>query len=241
MAQAYEYIGENLAEVENEISAACKVANRERNSVKLIVVSKTCPADLAQAVINFGITDLGENRPQEIIEKMPALSGNFNMHLIGQLQSNKVRKMIGLARYIHSVDRISLLEKIDVIGEELGIATNILVQVNTSLEESKSGCEISEAVKLCELAASKKYAKFRGLMTIGPLSENIGEIEKSFETLAKIGEKVNSFCENGRAELSMGMSGDFPLAIKYGATMIRLGTRIVGARVSKGRPQSPLV
>lgn len=226
----YEYIGSNLKIVENEISAACKKANRERNSVELIVVTKTYPADLAQAVINFGFENLGENRPQEIIEKMPVLSGNFNMHLIGQLQSNKVRKMIGLAKYIHSVDRVSLLEKIDVIGEELGIVTNILVQVNTSGEESKSGCTIEEAIGLCELASTKKYAKFCGLMTIGPLTENIGEIEKSFETLAKIGEKVNNLCENGKCELSMGMSGDFGLAIEYGATMIRVGTKIVGAR-----------
>lgn len=226
----YEYISENLVKLENEISQACEKAKRERNSVKLIAVTKTYPADLAQTVINCGVADIGENRPQEIIEKMPQLSGNFNMHLIGQLQSNKVRKMIGLAKYIHSVDRTSLLEKIDTIGSELEIVTNILVQVNTSGEESKSGCAIEEAIGLCELAAEKKYAKFCGLMTVGPLTENIGEIEKSFETLAKIGEKVNSFCENGKCELSMGMSGDFGLAIQYGATMIRVGTRIFGAR-----------
>jgi len=229
----YGYIGDNLKSVENEISAACKKAGRSRDLVKLIVVTKTYSADLAQAVINLGVENLGENRPQEIIEKMPMLSGNFNMHLIGQLQSNKVRKMIGLAKYIHSVDKISLLEKIDTIGEELGVLTNILVQVNTSGEESKSGCTIDSAVALCELAATKKYAKFCGLMTIGPLTENIGEIEKSFETLAKIGEKVNNLRENGKCELSMGMSGDFGLAIEYGATMIRVGTKIVGARYAR--------
>lgn len=226
----YEYIGKNLAQTESEILAACKKAGRARGLVKLIVVTKTYPADLAQAVINLGITELGENRPQEIIEKFPALSRNFNMHLIGQLQSNKVRKMIGLAKYIHSVDRISLLEKIDTIGDELDITTNILVQVNTSGEESKSGCKVSEALALCEIAAAKKYAKFCGLMTIGPLTENVGEIERSFDTLAEIGEKVSGLCEDKKCELSMGMSGDFALAIEKGATMIRVGTKIVGAR-----------
>ncbi|MCL1946074.1 MAG: YggS family pyridoxal phosphate-dependent enzyme [Chitinivibrionia bacterium] len=226
----YEYIAENLAKLETEISAACKNAERKREDVKLIVVTKTYPTDLAQAAINLGFTEIGENRPQEIVEKMPRLSGNFNMHLIGQLQSNKVRKVIGLAKYIHSIDSEKLLEKIDIVGEETGITTNILVQVNTSGEESKSGCEFGEAIKLCEIASSKKYAKFCGLMTIGPLTDSVLLVEKSFETLAKIGEKANVFCENGKCELSMGMSNDFGLAIKHGATMIRIGTRIFGAR-----------
>lgn len=226
----YEYIAENTIKIEDEILSACKKASRERCSVKLIVVTKTYPADLAQAVINLGYTDLGENRPQEIVEKMPLLSGNFNMHLIGQLQSNKVRKVVGAVKYIHSVDSEKLLEKIDAVGEELGIATNILVQVNTSREESKSGCTIEEAQRLCELAAVKKYAKFCGLMTIGPLTNDISLVEKSFESLAKIGEKIKDFCENKKCELSMGMSADFALAIEYGATMIRIGTKIVGAR-----------
>ena len=226
----YEYIAENSAKIEAEISAACKSAGRERNSVRLIAVSKTYPVDLAQAAINLGLCDLGENRPQEIVEKISLLSGNFNMHLIGQLQSNKVRKVTGLVKYIHSVDSEKLLEKIDAVGEESGITTNILVQVNASGEESKSGCEIGDAMRLCEIAATKKYAKFCGLMTIAPLSDDILPVEKSFETLAKIGEKANALCENGKCELSMGMSGDFVLAIKHGATMIRIGTRIFGAR-----------
>ncbi|MDR0303406.1 MAG: YggS family pyridoxal phosphate-dependent enzyme [Chitinispirillales bacterium] len=226
----FEYLAQNFANVENEIADACKKAKRERSSVRLIVVTKTYPAELAQAVIDLGQTDLGENRPQEMIEKTPQITGDFNMHLIGRLQSNKVRKVIGLAKYIHSVDSVKLLEKIDIIGEESGIATNILVQVNTSCEESKSGCAIDEAYKLCEAAAAKKYANFCGLMTIGPLTDSMGLVEKSFETLAKIGEKANALCENKKCELSMGMSGDFAAAIKYGATMIRIGTRLVGAR-----------
>ena len=226
----YDYLAENSAKVENEILAACHSANRNRDSVKLIVVTKTYPADLAQAVINLGYTDLGENRPQEIVEKMPQLSGNFNMHLIGQLQTNKVRKVVGAVKYIHSADSQKLLEKIDSVGEELGVVTNVLVQVNTSGEESKSGCSIDEAQKLCEFAASRKYARFCGLMTIGPLTDDMFLVEKSFEILRNTGEKVRSLCENKRLELSMGMSGDFALAIKYGATMIRIGTRIVGAR-----------
>jgi pyridoxal phosphate enzyme (YggS family) len=226
----FEYLADNFAKVESEIADACKKANRERLSVRLICVTKTCPVKIVQSVVNLGQIDLGENRPQEMIEKSPQISGDFNMHLIGQLQSNKVRKVIGLAKYVHSVDSIKLLEKINAVGEELGITTNVLVQINTSGEESKSGCSVDEAQKLCEAAAAKKYAKFCGLMTIGPLTDNIGLVEKSFETLAIIGEKANPLCETGKCELSMGMSGDFALAIKHGATMIRVGARLVGAR-----------
>jgi len=225
-----DYISKNLKELDGQIKSACQSAARPYESVKLIAVSKTYPSNLAQAAINSGCSDLGENRVQEIMEKAPSLSGNFNMHLIGQLQSNKVRKVLGLVKYIHSVDRISLLEKIDAVGEELGIVTNILVQVNTSGEESKSGCKVEEALELCEAAANKKYAKFCGLMAVGPLSEDMSLVEKSFETLAAVGEKAQSLCIDGKCELSMGMSGDFALAIKYGATMIRIGTRIFGAR-----------
>lgn len=227
----YEYLADNFANVEKEIVCACQKAGRNRGDIRLIAVTKTHPAELAQAIINLGQTDLGENRPQEIVEKTPLLSGNFTMHLIGQLQSNKVRKVIGSAKYIHSVDSVKLLEKIDAVGEESGIVTNVLVQVNTSGEESKSGCAVEEAQKLCEAAAAKKYAKFRGLMTIGPLTDDVFSIEKSFETLAKIGEKAAGFCENEKCELSMGMSGDFALAIKHGATMLRIGTRLTGARI----------
>jgi pyridoxal phosphate enzyme (YggS family) len=223
-------LDENLAKIEAEIVEACEKTGRERDSVKLIAVCKTYPASLAQVAINSGVKDLGENRVQEIAEKMPLLSGDFNMHLIGQLQSNKVRKVLGLANYIHSVDSVKLLEKIDTIGEESGIVTNILIQVNTSGEETKSGCFVEEAKKICEIAAGKKYAKFCGLMTIGPLSDDISEIERSFETLAKIGENVKALSDDGKFELSMGMSGDFALAINYGATMIRIGTRVFGTR-----------
>jgi len=226
----YEYLADNFANVENEIVCACEKAGRNRGDVRLIAVTKTHPVQLAQAVIDLGQADLGENRPQEIVEKTPQLSGNFTMHLIGQLQSNKVRKVIGLAKYIHSVDSVKLLEKIDVVGEELGISTNILVQVNTSGEESKSGCAVEEAYNLCAASAEKKYTKFCGLMTIGPLTDDVFLIEKSFEALAEIGEKAAKFCENKKCELSMGMSGDFAIAIKHGATMVRIGTRLVGAR-----------
>lgn len=229
----YEYLENNFAEVESEISAACESSGRPRESVKLITVTKTYPAELLQAVLDTGRVDMGENRPQEVVDKVPQLNGEPVMHLIGQLQTNKVRKMVPLVDWIHSVDREKLLNKIEETAAEFKKPINILVQVNTSGEESKSGCTPEEAVALCELAASKEWCRFRGLMTIGPLYGTDEDVRNSFIQLREIGEKVKHLVKGDQVELSMGMSGDFPMAIAEGATMIRVGSRIVGARSYK--------
>jgi len=226
----YTYLRENFEEVEKEISAACEKAERSRDSVQLITVTKTYPTELLQAVIDLGYHALGENRPQEIMDKAPQLAGSPEFHLIGQLQSNKVRKIIPLVSWIHSVDRNSLLEKIDTIAEEFKKPINILIQVNTSGEESKSGCLPEQAVALCEIAAAKKYAQFCGLMTIGPVEGGEEANRASFKMLREIGEKVQHLGKGKRFELSMGMSGDFAQAIAEGSTMIRVGSKIVGPR-----------
>ncbi len=226
----YEHLEKNFTEVESEISAACDKAGRSRESVKLITVTKTYPVDLLQAVYETGRRDMGENRPQEIMEKAPQLADDANIHLIGQLQTNKVRKMVDLVSWIHSVDREKLLNKIESAATEFDKKINILVQVNTSGEESKSGCTPEEAVALCELAASKEYCQFQGLMTIGPLHGTEDDVRNSFIQLREIGEQVKHLVKGEQLELSMGMSGDFPMAIAEGATMIRVGSRIVGAR-----------
>lgn len=229
----YSYLEKNFEEVESEIVTACQQAGRSRDSVQLITVTKTYPAELLQAVINTGHVVLGENRPQEIMEKAPELTGNPQFHLIGQLQSNKVRKVIPLVEWIHSVDRDSLLDKIDTIAEELNKPVKILVQVNTSGEDSKSGCSPEEAVAFCKLAATKRFAQFHGLMTIGPVEGGEEANRKSFTMLREIGEQVKHLVTDGQFELSMGMSGDFAQAISEGATMIRVGSKIVGARSYK--------
>ncbi len=226
----YKYLDENFIAVEREIEGACHRVGRAVEDVKLITVTKTYPQDLLEAVISTGHKDIGENRPQEIIDKVPTLNGSQVVHLIGQLQTNKVRKMVGLADWIHSVDREKLLNKIDDVAEEVGKTVNILVQVNTSGESSKSGCAPEEAIELCKKAASKKWAKFCGLMTIGPLHGDDMDVRESFRLLNKIGKDVEYLVKGDKLELSMGMSGDFPLAIEEGATMIRVGSRIVGKR-----------
>ncbi len=229
----YEHLEKNFAEVESEITVACEQAGRDRDSVKLITVTKTYPVDLLKAVQATGRVDMGENRPQEIMEKVPQLEGESVMHLIGQLQTNKVRKMVPLVDWIHSIDREKLLEKIEQVAEEFEKKINVLVQVNTSGEESKSGCTPAEAVALCDKVAQKKWCQFQGLMTIGPLGGDETAIRNSFIQLREIGEEVKHLVKGDKLELSMGMSGDFPMAIAEGATMIRVGSRIVGARSYK--------
>jgi len=229
----YEYLDANFDTVESEISEACDSVGRDRESVQLITVTKTYPVDLLQAVMKTGRTAMGENRPQEIMEKAPDLDDSAEIHLIGQLQTNKVRKIVPLVKWIHSVDREKLLNKIEAAAEELNTKINILIQVNTSGEESKSGCTPDEAVALCELAAQKKYCQFRGLMTIGPLGGTDDEVRHSFIQLRELGEQVKHLVKGDKVELSMGMSGDFPMAIAEGATMIRVGSRIVGQRSYK--------
>lgn len=226
----YEYLEDNFEKVENEIQQACDSAKRDRESVKLITVTKTYPAELLQAVLDTGRVDMGENRPQEIMEKVPQLSGAPVMHLIGQLQTNKVRKMVPLVDWIHSVDREKLLNKIEDAAAEFERKINILVQVNTSGEESKSGCSPEEAVELCKKAAECDWCQFQGLMTIGPLHGTEEDVRNSFIQLREIGEQIKDIVKGEQVELSMGMSGDFPMAIAEGATMIRVGSRIVGAR-----------
>lgn len=226
----YDYLKPNFEAVEQEIAEACEKAGRSRDSVTLITVTKTYPTELLQAVLDLGYTSMGENRPQEVMEKAPELVGDADMHLIGQLQTNKVRKIIPLVNWIHSIDRVKLLNKVDTIAGELGKRVKILVQVNTSAEQSKSGCTPEDAIALCEAAAQCENIDFCGLMTIGPLGGAKEENRASFQMLAGLGDKVKHLCVDEKCELSMGMSGDFAQAIAEGATMIRVGSRIVGAR-----------
>lgn len=228
---SYEYLDANFKTIEDEITVACENAGRHRDSVQLITVTKTYPVELLQAVIDRGYGVMGENRPQEVVAKVPELTGDYSVHLIGQLQSNKIRKVVPLVDWIHSVDREKTLLKIEEVAKELDKEINICIQVNTSGEESKSGCAPEEAVALCQKAAELEYVQLQGLMTIGPLYGDEDAVRQSFKDLAALGDEVKDLVKGGRVELSMGMSGDFAMAIEEGATMIRVGSKIVGQRV----------
>lgn len=218
-----------LEDIKRRVAEAAIKSGRTPKSVTLITVTKTHPTEVLQEVLDLGAIDIGENRVQEVVSKIPELKGEKTVHLIGHLQSNKVNKIVELVDWIHSADSEKIINRINRRAGELDKKINLLVQVNTSNEESKSGCEPSEARKLCEVAASCENINFKGLMTIGPLGGTEDEVRRSFIKLRELGGLIEDLV-NGTVELSMGMSGDFEMAISEGATMVRVGSSILGHR-----------
>jgi PLP dependent protein len=216
----------NLEDVEQRISRACEKAGRPRDGVRLVAVTKTQPVATVQALVDLGVRDIGENRAAEICEKAPLLRGDFSLHMIGHLQTNKVARVLPHVGWLQSIDRLNLVSRVEFChtGTEKLAA---LVEVNTSGEASKSGCAPEECAALCERVLGSRALRLRGLMTIGPLNATESETRRSFALLRKLGEK----CFGGAPfELSMGMSSDFGLAIEEGATMVRIGTALTGTR-----------
>jgi pyridoxal phosphate enzyme (YggS family) len=166
---------------------------------------------------------------QEIEQKVPLLKGTFEMHLIGHLQTNKVNKVAQLTNWIQSIDSIRLAEKLNTAAEHFQKRINVMVQVNTSHEETKSGCDESECIALATQVAECSHLDFRGLMTIGPLGASEVDTRKSFAVLRNLSERCAQL-SSSKIELSMGMSSDFEWAIAEGATMIRVGTMLLGER-----------
>jgi PLP dependent protein len=217
----------NLEAVEKRIVRACEKADRPRNSVRLIAVTKTHPVTTVQTLIDIGIRDIGENRAAEIEEKAPLLRGDFTMHMIGHLQTNKVGHVLPHVSWIQSIDRAKLVSRIEFCHKGTQ-KIRALVEVNTSGEASKSGCGPDDCKALCDRVRVSGALEFSGLMTIGPLNSTETETRAAFALLRKLAEA----CGNpGEAlELSMGMSGDFAWAIEEGATIIRVGSALLGAR-----------
>ena len=217
----------NLETIEHRIARACEKSARPRSSVRLVAVTKTHPVNTVQTLIDIGIRDIGENRTAEIEEKAPRLQGDFTMHMVGHLQTNKVAHILPHVGWIQSIDRERLVSRIEFLhrGTEKFKA---LVEVNTSGEASKSGCLPDECKTLCERVLQSGALEFRGLMTIGPLNGTEAETRRSFALLRKLGQECSGMQRD--LELSMGMSGDFEWAIEEGATIIRIGSALIGER-----------
>ncbi len=221
----------NLAAVQLEIRQAALAAGRNPEEVKLIAVSKTKPVSMIEDAVKCGMRDFGENRPQELAEKFPQVPG-VCWHQIGQLQRNKVKYIIDKAELIHSVDSLSLAEEIEKRAAAIDKVQNILIQVNISGEESKSGVTPEQAVELCRRISELSHVRIQGLMTISIAGLSEEGNFKIFSSLKKLAEEIaeeqipNVFMK----ELSMGMSHDFKEAIAAGATMVRVGSRIFGDR-----------
>ena len=225
-------IQENLQVVQKNIKAACTRSGRSETAVKLIAVSKTKPVAMLREAYDAGCRDFGENKVQDLVEKYEQMPKDIRWHMIGHLQRNKVKYIVDKVWLIHSVDSLRLAEEISKEAVRKNVKVSILVEVNVAGEESKFGVTTQDAVSLVEEIAKLPNVVIKGLMTIAPYVENSEENRLYFAKLMQIYVDIihknidNVFME----ELSMGMTGDYEVAIEEGATCVRVGTGIFGER-----------
>lgn len=225
-------VTENLKQVEEKIVKACERSGRPREEVTLIAVSKTKPVEMIEEAMKSGIRIFGENKVQEIIKKEAVLPNDIDWHLIGHLQRNKVRQIAGKVAMIHSVDSLRLAEQIQKEYEKINETAKILVEVNVAREESKFGLMPEETEKVVREIAKMPNITVCGLMTIAPYVENPEDNRVHFQNLRKLLVDINAknIDNISMRELSMGMTGDYEIAIEEGATFVRVGTGIFGER-----------
>lgn len=225
-------IRENLKNVQNNIDEACKRCGRSETDVTLISVSKTKPIEMLQEAYDAGARDFGENKVQELVEKIENMPKDIRWHMIGHLQRNKVKQIVGKVFLIHSVDSLRLAEEISKEAVAKNVTVQILIEVNVAEEESKFGVSVSECIPLIQEIACLPGLKIMGLMTIAPFCENAETNRQFFRKLKQlsvdIAEKnIDNVCMKF---LSMGMTGDYEIAVEEGATFVRVGTGIFGER-----------
>ena len=225
-------IRENIEHVENTIDEACRQSGRNRSEVTLIAVSKTKPVEMLKEAYETGCRDFGENKVQELCDKFDILPKNIRWHMIGHLQRNKVKYIVDKVYLIHSVDSLRLAEEISKEAAKKNVDVNILVEVNVAGEETKFGTGCEEAKQLVRDIAQLPHVHIQGLMTIAPYVENSEENRIYFQQLKKLSVDISS--ENidnvSMKVLSMGMTGDYAVAVSEGATYVRVGTGIFGER-----------
>ena len=223
---------DNLKDVEERIQAACDRSGRKREGVLLVAVSKTKPVEMIEEVMTAGIVDFGENKPQELRDKYEVLPKNLRFHMIGHLQTNKIKYVIDRVVLIHSIDSIHLAEAVNAEAKKHNRIMPVLVEVNVAHEESKSGFLVEKTENAIREIAKLSNIRVEGLMTIAPFVENAEENRQYFVKLRKL--SVDIAAKNidnvTMHHLSMGMTGDYEVAIEEGATMVRVGTGIFGER-----------
>jgi pyridoxal phosphate enzyme (YggS family) len=227
-----------LEAINQRIAAACHRAGRQVSEITLVAVSKTvAPARIREAIV-AGVYDLGENRVQEAAAKIPELGEvaaerQVRWHLIGHLQSNKARRAVELFDVVQSVDSLKLAQRLDNIAGELDRRLPVFIEVNLGGEESKSGVAPDQVLHLCERVGKFANLELKGLMAVPPFSENPEDARAFFQRLRRLRDEAREAGAAGAAfkDLSMGMSGDFEVAVEEGATFVRIGTALFGARV----------
>jgi len=228
-----ELIQENILHIMERIKAACKKAGRDPKEVQLLLATKTVEPERILQAFSCGCTLIGENKVQELRDKYEALSAvPHTTHFIGHLQSNKIKEVIQYAQCIQSIDNLNTAQKLEQRLEREGRNIDILVQVNTSAEESKFGCEPEDAENLVKAIAVLPHINIRGFMTIGLFSGEEDKVRACFRCLKQVQKRVTDMKlpNVSTAVLSMGMSGDLEAAIEEGSTMLRIGTAVFGER-----------
>ena len=226
-------IADRLAGVRGRIAASARSAGRDPSSIRLVAVSKTFPIDSIRDAYAAGQRDFGENRVQEALQKIASATDlEIRWHLLGHLQTNKARKAGPAFAAIHSVDSIELLEKIDAAAVEAGQMPELLIQVDLAGEATKFGAAPAEVPRLLDAAVSCRAARLTGLMTLPPVPESPEDARQWFRRLRDLRDEwlASGVPAPMLRELSMGMSGDFEVAIQEGSTMVRVGTAIFGSR-----------
>lgn len=229
---SFNYIQKNLEQVLQRIEAAAKKVNRSPQDIHLIGVTKTHPVELINASIACGISQIGENKVQEIQNKYSEISPQVPIHLIGHLQTNKVKYIIDKVDLIQSVDRIKLADEIQKRAEAIDKIQEVLIQVNVADEVQKSGVSEEDYLPLLKHLAGCSHIKVKGLMNIPPLYEDEAKLRSDYKKMRQLWDAMGSygFPNVDPQFLSMGMSGDFEIAIEEGANMVRIGSVIYGAR-----------
>lgn len=225
-------IKSNIAEIRKSIDTVCARCGRNPDAVRLVAVSKTKPAAMINEAAAGGQTLFGESYVQDFLDKADDVTADIEWHFIGGLQSNKVKYLCGKVAMIHSVDRLSLAREINKQWQKIDQPIDILIQVNIGKEESKSGTTADEMTSLVRQVSELPMLRVRGLMTLPPWFEEPEQVRPYFRQLRELGETVEelNLPNVEMRELSMGMSHDYEVAIEEGATMIRIGTAIFGAR-----------
>lgn len=225
-------LADNYRQVLNNIQDACQAVGRDPKEVTLVAVSKTKPVEMLQQVYDAGARVFGENKVQEIMDKYDHLPGDIRWQMIGHLQRNKVKYIVDKVAMIHSVDSLRLAETIEKEAAKKAVIVPILIEVNVAQEESKFGLKPEEVLPLIEQIADFSHIRIKGLMTIAPYVDNAEENREIFRELKKLSVDIAAKNINNvtMSVLSMGMTGDYMVAVQEGATMVRVGTGIFGAR-----------
>ncbi len=225
-------LSENLRDVEKKIEEACRRSGRDPKEVTLIAVSKTKPVEMLQEIYDAGARNFGENKVQEIMDKYDHLPQDIHWHMIGHLQRNKVKYIVDKVKMIHSVDSLRLAQTIDKEAQKKNVTVPILIEVNVAEEDSKFGLSLEEVTALVEEIAKLPNVRVCGLMTVAPFVEDPEENREVFRSLKKLSVDIAAKNINNvtMSVLSMGMTNDYEIAVEEGATMVRVGTAIFGAR-----------